>query len=397
MDPAIEASAAGNRAAPGQRSRQRAEPLSGHVSRERTPGDRGRGLGAALPERVARTIAIYERMFTLDMELTRAEVRALGRRVGEALARLRPQGLEEICGIAHGAGQPEELLLAVNARVEILAGGTVMGVPRPPRRTSECTAVGAARDRQAGGLLAQNWDFHPDVAATRLLWIVAPPGRRGWVTLTEAGLLAKTGMNADGLALTVNFLADVRDGGVDGVPAHVLMRWLLEDCATVDEVEATIAATPRNASMCLTVAARRPGARGRVAAFELVPDGCAVLPLDDRGRVAHTNHFLTPISSLRSAAGADMVENSVTRLERTWRTLERDKSVLGLDAVVAALSDQRDPRHPVFRRPEGEDVPWLERCETLATVVYEVGDGAMWLRAERTPQAPFERVALPWD
>jgi hypothetical protein len=78
-----------------------------HLSREATPGDRGRGLGAAVPDAIGATVALYERMFALDMDLSQEEVHGVGRRVGEVLARVRPESLDEICGIARGAGHPE--------------------------------------------------------------------------------------------------------------------------------------------------------------------------------------------------------------------------------------------------------------------------------------------------
>ena len=48
-------------------------------------------------------------------------------------------------------------------------------------------------------------------------------------TFTEAGLLAKTGLNDAGLGVTLNFLASDADGGLDGMPIHLLLRMLLEE------------------------------------------------------------------------------------------------------------------------------------------------------------------------
>lgn len=367
-----------------------------HISREATPGDRGRGLGAAVPDAIAATVALYERMFALDMDLSRDEIHGVGRRVGEVLARVRPESLDEICGIALGAGHPEELLLALNARSEILARGAVNGLPSLARHRAECSVIGIEHSSPRGGLLAQNWDFHPDAAAGRLLWIAAPPDGRGWVTFTEAGLLAKTGLNADGLALAVSFTPDLRAGGLDGVPMHVLLRWLLEECVTLDDVATVFDRTARSCSMCVTVAARAPAAHGCVAAFELVPDGYGVAAPDDRGQVTHTNHFTTSISRLSSAAMAEYLANSESRLRQVRHALTEPAAAVSLDDVVDALSDESDVRDPVFVRGELE-LPWLEQYRTLATVAYEVGRRRMWLRTAPLPTAPFERVALPWE
>lgn len=366
-------------------------PISRHISRESSPADRGRGLGGAKRDEIGVTVAFYERMFALDMGMGREETRAAGRRVGEALARVRPQALEEICGIARGAGLPEELLLAINARTEILARGEVNGLPRLARGRAECSTAGVEADAAHGALLAQNWDFHPDIAPARLLWIAAPGDRPGWATFTEAGLLAKTGINADGLALTVNFLPDLRAGGLRGVPIHVLVRWLLEDCVSIDEVETIVDRTARSCSMCVTVAARVVGARGSLAAFELTPDGYGLVAPDADGHVAHTNHFVTSASPLASAAMADYLANSVGRVEQLERQLRSHAGAIGLGQLLELLSDESDPRNPLFVRAV-HDVRWIERYRTLATVGFDVETAQMWLRT--APDEPFECIEL---
>ena len=55
-----------------------------------------------------------------------------------------------------------------------------------------------------------------------------------FVTVVEAGLLAKAGMNAAGLGLATNALVTDADVGDPGLPYHVLLRAIL-DCGTVTE------------------------------------------------------------------------------------------------------------------------------------------------------------------
>src|SRR6185436_584334 len=126
---------------------------------------------------------------------------------------------EEIAGIAHGAGQDEYELRAINARTEILAGMSGL---------TECSVVGQ------GGLLAQNWDWHPDATHSTLVWIVEH--EHGWfATLTEAGILGKIGLNDAGLGVCLNILHTTADGGLDGTPIHILLRRTLATAETVDD------------------------------------------------------------------------------------------------------------------------------------------------------------------
>src|SRR5690349_13094872 len=107
-----------------------------HHSREGRPGDRGLRFGTAQAPAIANTVAVYRRMFAEDRGLTDADIHARGREARERIAGFRPALAEEIEAIAQGSGQPPELLFAVNARTELLAGGEVAG-----SAPGECTTV----------------------------------------------------------------------------------------------------------------------------------------------------------------------------------------------------------------------------------------------------------------
>ena len=110
---------------------------------------------------------------------------------------------------------------------------------------------------------------------------------------TEAGILAKIGLNQRGVACALNFLSCSADGGLDGVPIHVLLRVLLRSAATAAEALALLLGAQVSASSCVTVAV---GEAAGVALFavELSPGGPAVAWPDDGGLLVHTNHFLRP-------------------------------------------------------------------------------------------------------
>src|SRR5918994_7220262 len=116
----------------------------------------------------------------------------------------------EIDAIARGADVDPHFLRAANARTEILNGA------------DECSVQGA------GGLLAQNWDWHPDLAESTVIHIVEHGDQQWFATVTEAGILAKIGLNRHGLGVCLNILRTTADGGTDGTPIHLLLRQLLE-------------------------------------------------------------------------------------------------------------------------------------------------------------------------
>src|SRR3954452_24638329 len=230
-----------------------------HRSSERTPYERGEAFGRAQAMPIANTLALYRRMFK---ETTGADAAREGEQV-----LLTPEANQEIAGIAVGANVDERELRAANARTEILVG----------HGPTECSVVGA------GGLLAQNWDWHPDAKHSTVVWIVEH--EHGWfATLTEAGILAKIGLNDAGLGVCLNILHTTTDGGLDGTPIHILLRRTLTTARTVDDALDLLTTAKTTASSAVTVAAPND-----VASVELSPGGANVI----RGHVgAHTNHFL---------------------------------------------------------------------------------------------------------
>jgi isopenicillin-N N-acyltransferase like protein len=344
-----------------------------HRSSEYHPADRGLQFGRVQSRAVANTVAVYERMLREDRGLGPAEMGERGREAAARIRAFRPALAEEIEGIASGAGQAPDVLFAINARTELLAGGLVAGT------SAECSTVAVLDGERTHGVLVQNWDFHPDLAASRVLWSVDDGERRRFTTFTEAGILAKIGANAHGVALAINFLATDLDGGLDGVPVHVLCRAVLEEARTVRAARALIAATPVSASVCMTVAG--PDGAGAVAAcaLERWPGGTeeqATGP--DRPWIVHTNHFLDAIEARDTLAAGPSGPSTRGRMEQLVATLERAPAPDA--AQIAALLGSRGGAGvvPIFQADDPA-LPWLERCATLATVGLEVPSGRMWL------------------
>src|SRR5688572_17658048 len=165
--------------------------------------------------------------------LPRAGLLDAGARVGAVLDVRSPDLVRELEGMAAGAGQPVELLLAVNARTELLAGTPA----------AECSVIGSL-DGPGGCTVAQTWDWHPALASAWVLWSVELSGGRWFTTLTEAGVLAKIGVSGSGLCCALNFLSSSADRGVGAVPIHVLLRELLDRCASLEEALELLRSAP---------------------------------------------------------------------------------------------------------------------------------------------------------
>jgi len=310
-----------------------------HRSDEATAQARGAAFGRAMAPQVQHTVAVYRRMFA--------------ERHANVPSDLPPH--PEIDAIADGADIDPYLLRAINARTEILNGA------------DECSVQGA------GGLLAQNWDWHPDLSASTVIWIVEHPD--GWfATLTEAGILAKIGLNQAGLGVCLNILRTTADGGTDGTPIHLLLRQLLEQTTTVDEAIAHLTSATVTASSAVTVATP-----GDVAHVELNPGGANVI----RGAVgAHTNHFIEPPKK-----GTDVM---ATESPTTHQRLE----IVRQQPLLDALRDHTGHPKGVCRHVDEND-PWVEQTVTVASVVMNLEKRRLHVAAGPPCTHEHVEVTLP--
>lgn len=337
------------------------------MSHEPRPGDRGRGFGRAQAEPVRVAVTTYRRLLGEAGGLDRSDRLRAGELVGE---RLLPHLLDELEGIAAGAGQDVRELLAINARTELLARSGIAG---------ECSLLG--RLALDGGWLAQTWDWHPDLAAGTVVWTVVEDDR-WWQTVTEPGVLGKLGHNADGVACGLNFLTCTADGGLNGTPIHVLLRLVLETCRSGAEARALLRAARTSASSCITVAAASD-----LFSAELSPGGTRFVEPDRDGWLVHTNHFLAA-----PRVGEDtMPATHPGTLDRFVRVARAVRSGAGVPQVLAQHGEIAEP---VCRHGDPPGTPWADRRATLAAVWARPAQRSLRVAAGPPCTHTFEPVEL---
>lgn len=346
-----------------------------HVSREPAAGDRGRAFGAACAGAIAVTVGSYRRLLGAA-GVTVADMRACGTAVAGSLGDRWPHFVEELEGMAVGAGQDVRELLAVNARTELLAGSG----------RSECSVIGRLWGSEVS--LVQTWDWHPDFAPARVLWTVHGPEGTWFTTVTEAGILAKLGLNSHGVACALNYLTCSADGGIGGVPIHLLLRLVLERAGDASEAIELLCGAGTSASSAVTVA-YASGGEAELVAVELSPGGGVAVRPDDDGWLVHTNHFLSP-----PARGVDREPEagpgSMLRLAHLEAMLRAGV------APREALASHAPAEEPVCRHIEFDrDAVWEDQLATLLTTQINPAGPAFSLAPGPPCTVAFEPVALP--
>jgi isopenicillin-N N-acyltransferase-like protein len=347
--------------------------------------ERGRRHGASAKPRVQRSLANYARLFSYyGVTWDEAQRRAAAYRdvIGNFDARL----LEEIDGIASGAGRDASEILALNVRTEILPLDRPTG-PVESMDTGECTAIAVPRSASTTGetLLAQNWDWVEAQREALILLRVREARGAAYVTLTEAGMLAKIGFNAHGLGMCLNILRSVFDGREAGIPVHIALRAFLECRDVADAI--LLAQTLVFAGSSNVLMADRSG---DCASLELSPRGVRVVR-SESGPLCHTNHFL---HAEAAAWDAKLAANfsSEPRLARA-RTIAAAKTKQGIEDLKRLLSDETEGPVSICRKPD-RSLPAEAQTHTVASIVMELGRGVMHVAPGEPAHTAYEPVAL---
>ena len=345
--------------------------------------ERGRQHGETARSQVERSLANYAHLFEFcGISWDEAQQRAVAHR--DAIGRLDADLLEEIDGIAAGSGRKAGEILALNARTEILPP-TYLGKPGAP--SGECTAIAVRAAASAIGtsLLAQNWDWLGSQREALILLRVPEGDRPGFLTLTEAGMLAKIGMNTLGFGICLNILRSVSDGRQPGVPVHVFLRALL-GCRTVgDAIELAGKLTFAASSnvLCADV-------RGDAASLEISPLGVRVVQ-GTGATLCHTNHFIAEGTEGWQLELADNL-STVPRLERA-RTRAAGLAMLGIEDVKALLRDESEGFLSICRRPD-PSLPEEGRIETVASVIMDLAHATVHVAPDIPALTEYQRVSL---
>ena len=225
-------------------------------------------------------------------------------------------------------------------------------------------------------------------------------------TLTEAGMLAKIGLNDKGLAVGLNILRSNQDASRPGIAVH----WLLRQLLSCHSVEAAFAMVQKLADevgfggSSNILCADRSGA---VAALELSPNGVARIDPQANGVVCHTNHFLDP-HLLRDQAPYGQSTSTLARLARIQAlsspmnsqvSIQMSSQVSGtgqgnlfdLYRLETILRDEDDEFLSICRHPD-LSLDAAVRIESVAGVIVNVTSGTLWIAPDVPSKVPFEMV-----
>lgn len=352
------------------------------------PRQRGRAYGEQARERVRGSVDLYAASLG-RLGFVEADVARFAARFEPRLRDWAPDLVEEMEGIAEGAGLDLSAIMLVNARTEILQLARREKGLADDDDTDGCTgAVVLPEVSRDGNLLhGQNWDWRAECADTSVVLRIAREDGPDLLTFTEAGGLARSGFNAAGIAITANYLESDRDYRELGVPLPFIRRRALEAGHFAHALK-VVATTPKSGSNNMMLST----AEGYAIDLECAPDeSFAIHPFE--GLLVHANHWQSPValSKLRET-GLASVPDSLYRDMRVRRLLAARSGDIGLDDLKAALFDDFGAPYCVCRPALKGDGGNLSA--TVAMIVMDPAVGIMDIAPLPAANRTFTRYRL---
>jgi isopenicillin-N N-acyltransferase-like protein len=328
--------------------------------------ERGRQYGEQTADLIRANLEGYWRLFKHDTGLDRSAVLDQARQYLQPIEEYAPHLLEEMQGIVDGAGVSLDEILALNCRTEILSLAAV------PLR-EECTALFVAPEATADGhaLVAQNWDWANALRGGTVLLRVRQPGQPTVLTLTEAGMVGKIGLNSAGVGVCTNFLR--YDHRRVGVPFHVVLREALNASRLGLAVAAVYRSVRADSGNYLLA-----HADGEAVDLEAAPSDVGFLHPQD-GLLVHTNHFLTPRLQTGDR-GIVESDHTLLRYGRAVRLLYAQAGQITIEVLKSIFRDHFNHPNSICRHPDATR-PEVECSATLASMILDLTTGEMHVTA----------------
>jgi isopenicillin-N N-acyltransferase-like protein len=357
------------------------------------PRDRGRAYGESARELIGLSVAYYQEAFAVSSGLAWADVLASAAQWRPLVAAAAPHLLEEMDGIAEGAGRQPDEILALNARGEIVRSHDAAFGQYAGEAADGCSSFALLPEATATGHVycGQNWDWRVPTEATVVMLRVVQPPKPTVIMQVEAGQIGRHGVNSTGLALNANGL-DGAFGTPTGLPQPVLRRLILDS----DTFTAALDVPHR--------------LRQHIATNLLLThrDGIAVdlesTPLAHQwgyaqdGVLVHGNHYQYGIPP---GLAADFRMSSSDSLIRV-PVIERGLRALGAAGTPDAVRKLvRETMSDHFGYPDSvcEHVdlgrPEVRRCKTMTSSLVDLTAGEYRVIHGNPCQSDY--ALLPWD
>ncbi|MFG3441036.1 C45 family autoproteolytic acyltransferase/hydrolase [Nonomuraea sp. NPDC047897] len=349
------------------------------------PRERGRQYGEQARELVHHALAYYAEAFGHSSGLTWEQVTRRAARWVEPSRAFAPELVEEMEGIAEGAGTGLLDIMALNARGEIIYDTSFASM-----EPDGCTSFALLEEASGDGHVyaGQNWDWRSGVAGTVMVLRVVQPGAPTVITHVEAGQVGRQGANSAGIALNANGLGGRFDERI-GVPQTLIRRRVLDSPNLNAALEALTRSRAHIASNALIT-----HREGFAIDLETTPGPVGWMYPSD-GLLVHGNHYQAFMPPQLAATYRPGSADSLFRVPRAESGLRVVRQSSGTDEarkrIRQAMSDHLGHPESLCTHPD-ETQPAVRRWATLLSSCVDLTTGDYLIAAGTPCDHEYERV-----
>jgi hypothetical protein len=356
---------------------------------EGTPHNRGLVHGRSMMTQIHDAVRLWKELIATAFK-TDADVfiRRFARQTqfAAAIEKWTPDLLEEIRGLAEGAGVDFDTMLLLQLPDEVFIHGTAIAGDR-------CSSVGFSKDGGRPCIIGQNMDIPAFADGLQLvLHVKEPDSATEAFVLTQAGCIGLNGMNNHSIGICCNALWQLSSRR-EGLPVACIVRGVLRQRTEADAIAFLHKVQHASGQNYLL------GGPERAYSFECSANRIERYKPGGREDVVwHTNHPLVnedgndQYRALR--ANPKELEKREVDTRARLRCLEKRSThgspAQGLDLVQSILRSKDPEKHPVSRTKKDKNGSF-----TFASTIMVLSENPVLHVAPGPPDAtPYESLSF---
>jgi isopenicillin-N N-acyltransferase-like protein len=326
----------------------------------------GRQHGEQVPELIKDNLRFYMNLWQHMGGVSREKILSDVEAFVPHMERFDPELVEEMKGVAEGAGVEFREIAALNARTEL----TFSCLPNALKDSMAggCTSFGLMPEvtESKHVIIGQNWDWRAEACHTSVILQIEQRDRPGIVMHAEAGTIGHRGINSAGLGVCINYIRSEADVFRPGVPFLLKLRGILNSDRMSTALKLVMSFVGPN-SMNMVIAHQG----GEIIDVENLPnDLLFVYPQE--GILTHANHFESPMLPVRDT-GKSTLPDTIFRSRRLRRLLEARRGRLNVESIREALCDHFSYPDSICRHPD-EKYEKVDQWMTLTSIILDLNE-----------------------
>ncbi len=352
-----------------------------------TPREIGRQHGEQVPDLIKDNLRFYMNLWQHMGGVSRDKILTDVEGFVPFIEQYDADLIDEMYGVAEGAGLEFREIAALNARTEL----TFACLPNTLKDVASggCTSFGLLPDVTENGhvIIGQNWDWRAEALHTSVILQIEQAAKPNIVMHAEAGTIGHRGINSAGMGVCINYIRSEADVFRPGLPFLIKLRGILNSDRMSNALRMLMSHVGPN-SMNMLIGHQD----GEVIDVENLPNDLLFLYPDD-GILTHANHFQSPMLRFRDT-GKSTLPDTVFRSQRLRRLLAARRGRLNVETIREALCDHFSHPDSICRHPD-EQYPRIDQWQTLASIILDLTELTLRYTDGPTCAGPYHVAHLP--